>query len=347
MILSARRKLCFLCGLTVPLLFLAGFGANAVNPLLFLPYDQNRIYFSDFFDMEKITPPELAEKLRTIVFGFAPLPGKTLLFQSDYVRSKIALYFPEIDPLIESKTITVSRGNALTLTGLSSLAPSLTATKTSEEVPISILDAEEWKRRLGKLTLEFLSEALTVAIPAEAFHLELSTEPPAVFLDTLWDVTYTKFGKSEYFVKIVANSPAVSETTRWTGKVKPVWIRNLATASRNIKYKETFLPDAVIYKPLNYFDYRDPVVEGVVFPKVSKAFIKSGSVIESAMIVNPPFVKAGQVIFAVVNIGGVEVKGMVEVLKDAQIGEVIQAINAETGALLKGILEEGPLLRLY
>lgn len=347
MIRPSRQKCGLLCGLLFPLILWAGMEGLAVKPLLFIPYDQTRIYFSDFFDTETILSKELAEKLQSIVFGFAPLPGKTLLYQSDYVRSKISLYFPEIDPLIQSDTVTVSRGNALIETPLSATTSSVPATKTSEDPPGALIDAEEWKSRLEEHARAFLTDMWMVAIPAEAFHLEIMTEPPTAFSEMPWEITYTRFGKSEFFVKIAAGSPVASRTTRWTGKVKPVWIRNLATAGRNIKYKETFLSDAVVYKPLNYFDYRDPVVEGVAFPKVSKAFIKSGTVIEGALIANPPYVRAGQVIFAVVIIGGVEVKGMVEVLKDAQIGEVIQARNVETGAILTGILEEGPVLRLY
>jgi len=338
---------CRFCGFLLLLALWASLFASDVKPLILLPYDQSRIYFADFFDIESIPSPELSEKLQTIVFGFAPLPGKTLVFQSDYLRAKIALYFPEIEPIIRSETITVSRGLTPTSSSWGAAPPLTGATETVDIPSETFLSPNEWKSRLETLTLAFLSETWSVAIPPEAFHLELSIEPPTVFSDRPWDLTFTKFGKSEYFVKIVADSPVNSPATRWTGKVKPIWIRNLATAGRNIRYKESFSSDAVVFKPLNYFDYRDPVVEGVSFPKVAKAFIKSGAVIEGTMIANPPYVKAGQVIFAVVRIGGVEVKGLVEALKDAQIGEVIQARNVETGALLTGIVEEGPVLRLH
>jgi flagella basal body P-ring formation protein FlgA len=314
---------------------------------ILLPYSQDKLFFSDFFDFDDSIPSSLEQQLKKIIFDYAPLPGKQIRYNTDYIISKINHYFPEITPISDTETITILRASKDdTITTLIANPISFPKDNSQESNPTVFVTPERWEVLLRDNLRDYLQKNTGEEIPSETFDIVINKESPVSFPIESWTIKYTKFGKSEYFVQLEAK-PENGVVYKWTGKIEPVWIRNIAVANRNIRYKETVQDDAVTYQPLNFFSYREPLVEGSQFPKIASSYIKEGTVIETGMLKDPPYVKAGQVIFALIIIGGVEARGMVEILKDAQIGDIVQARNIETGVLVTGKIEEGPILRIY
>jgi flagella basal body P-ring formation protein FlgA len=58
------------------------------------------------------------------------------------------------------------------------------------------------------------------------------------------------------------------------------------------------------------------------------------------------YVLKGQVINAVVHLAGVVVTSKVEMIENAEIGQLVRAKNVDTGIIITGILDEGPVLRV-
>lgn len=303
---------------------------------------------ADLFELNDSVPESVLSELLRITFGFAPLAGKQSVYTMEYVVSKINFYFPQIIPVIESEMVTIAKDSSVASSFLFTSPYSLPATLTMnpEDSTLKQLSGEEWRKLFTQEFLSYLSEELKTSIPEEDFELGINTLLPTDFPSLPWVVHYTKFGKSEYLVRVEGKTES-GVFQKWTGKVKPIWIRNLAVANRNINYHTTIDSESVQFQSFNYFDYREPAVQGLTFPKIAKSLIREGEVIEMSQIEDPPYVKAGQVIQAYVSIGGVEVRGSVQLLKDAQIGDIVQAKNVENNTLVTGTIEEGPLLRIF
>jgi len=159
-------------------------------------------------------------------------------------------------------------------------------------------------------------------------------------------IVINKYGKNEYLAnisiylekKLVENRRVIFEAE---------WLRNLAVAGRNINYGEIIETDSVVFEKMDYFLYPDSFSdEDFEYGQMTKYFIREGNVIKSNSLKSAPYVIRGQIIQGMVRIGTVSVSVQVKVLSDGSIGDIVRAMNIESGVIVSGIIEEGPVLNI-
>ncbi len=123
--------------------------------------------------------------------------------------------------------------------------------------------------------------------------------------------------------------------------------RKVYRAKRIIRMGDTLYPDVLEEATVDVFKVRGtPIYGPKVFYSVARRLIDRGEVITSESIKRKPDVYRGQIILAYVELPGIRVSALVEVLKEGYIGDMIRARNISTGRPVTGILEAGPVLRI-
>ncbi len=128
---------------------------------------------------------------------------------------------------------------------------------------------------------------------------------------------------------------------------KVVILRKIVVAKRIIKSGQVIQPEDLKVVELNIFGKRGTFTESTdeLVGKISKKMFREDEPIDLFYVQRPPDVKAGEVLTAVVEIGGVLVTAMVRVMQDGYFGETVKARNLSTGVLIQGIL--GRDYRIY
>ncbi len=116
--------------------------------------------------------------------------------------------------------------------------------------------------------------------------------------------------------------------------------RKVVVAKRIIKSGQIIRPEDLKIVEMNVFGKKGKFVENIdeIVGKISKKMFREDEPIDLFYVQYPPDVKAGEVLMAVAEIGGVVVTAMVRVMQDARFGEVVKARNLSTGFLIQGIL---------
>jgi len=317
----------------------------SIKQYVAIPFENSKVYFSDFFDSEELKAEGLFEGLQKIVFGFSPLSGKSFLLDSAYFLSKLNQYFPNLSinkPYPEMILIyrTDERNN---LHSVLLSFPKDISKDTAQEKYIEEPEDISAKIKRDILSSYSLSgEENTLAFSSMKLDFSIPFYPEDFLLE--YEISLIKLGGGSFLLKVYKISGQKKEII-WNGKVNPVWFRKVAVAKRNISYGEQLNLDSVNFKELNFFELRDPVLLEKYRPElVSRSFIKEGSVLSQNQFKDPPYVKAGQIIMAFINIGGVTIKAQVQILQDSNIGEIVRAKNTESGFILSGKIIEGPFL---
>ncbi|WP_041446445.1 flagellar basal body P-ring formation chaperone FlgA [Pseudothermotoga thermarum] len=122
--------------------------------------------------------------------------------------------------------------------------------------------------------------------------------------------------------------------------LKVVDYRKVVVARRIIKSGQVIQPEDVKIVELNVFGKRGNFAEKMedVVGKVSRKMFREDEPIDLFYVVQPPDVKAGEILTAVVQLDGLIVTALVRLMHDAYFGDVVRARNLSTGFLIQGIL---------
>ncbi|PLV60343.1 flagellar basal body P-ring formation chaperone FlgA [Thermotoga sp. KOL6] len=124
--------------------------------------------------------------------------------------------------------------------------------------------------------------------------------------------------------------------------------RNVVVLKRNINVGDVIKEEFVALEKRNVFELYDEPFYDVsdVVGKVSKRYLREGTVLTKKMLKDPPEVVRGQIVPAYVALGGIKVSTFVEVLENGYLGETIRAMNVESRKYVYGKVERGPVLRI-
>jgi len=306
-----------------------------------IPFEQSRIFFSDFFEV-LLPDPTLQKEFYPLIFGYAPLAGRVLTLDSDYVRSRLQAMLStafQVEP-VDFEQIQVERGQST----------SSKRTDSSSTGPVSANPPEGDSVQ----TLAFLREAfLEQYLPASLRESTPSTSILFECLDALpvsellWPkqttVSFSPFSPGVFLVQLRA--PEIKGN--WMGKVRPQWLRKVALAQRNIQYKDVVGSDSIRFEERNYFENLGAYTPET-FPDgfVARRYLPAGTVLTDSMLEPPPYVRKGQTIVAMISLGGVRVSTFVTLLADAKLGDIVSARNNDTGILVRGRIDPGPILTI-
>lgn len=160
-----------------------------------------------------------------------------------------------------------------------------------------------------------------------------------------FSINITKISPSRLSVFIKFKGKRVSYLTL---QLKLLSFKKVVVASRKINYNEIISKDDIKYAEVNILEVKGTYIENIeecIGKKVKKMFNKDEIILQEFLEKKPDVVK-GQIILAYVEFPGIKVTSLVRSMENGWIGETITARNLETGRLVYGILEEGPLLRV-
>lgn len=336
--------------LSFPYLFFAQTGSEPVflKPQVEVLPESTRVFFQDLIENPHVLDETVWIEMGKLIFGFAPLSGRSYQVETSYVVSKIQHHFPELSVFPTGLlTITIAK-------------PSLTATLTdfakphSLLIPPSITETVQQGNFHGSLEEKILSQIIPrvfdqAELIAHAFqntHLVFEKPLPE---EIEWDdlqINVSRSGRG-VFVVFVRGLKENSVSFLYNSRVQAIWYQEIAVSKTNIPYGQSITNDHIEFRTLNYYEGTDPIrKEDFRQGLIARSFIRSGVVLSNTMFIPPWDVRKGQTIMAQVEIDGVVVRAQVEVLKDGRIGELIRTQNTTSGAYVTGILEEGLLLRV-
>ncbi|KHC91805.1 flagella basal body P-ring formation protein FlgA [Thermotoga sp. Mc24] len=124
--------------------------------------------------------------------------------------------------------------------------------------------------------------------------------------------------------------------------------RNVVVLKRNINVGDVIKEEDVKLEKRNVFEiYGEPFFDvSEVVGKISRRYLKEGTVLTADMLKDPPDVVKGQVVPAYVDMGSIKVTTFVEVLENGYLGETVRAMNVESKKYVFGRVERGPVLRI-
>ncbi len=330
--LLAVAALFLLCSMTV------FSGEITLKNDIIIPFERNRILLSDFVQEDG---RELGN-MGSVVFGYAPLPGKTMRVSTVYVVRKFERYLNSLTINYDPEgSISVYRSVSKADTG-SEDKQALTVDKQASEPGMITYNEESFKGLLKKTFISWLEMDLNVE--EITYHFEEIPDFP--FEASELDFSFQKYGLEKYRARFTYKD----KTGRLnTGGIffRPEWITDIAVAGQDIKRETLLSTDYVYFDQFNYFDFRDPVIkEKMPQEFVTRFRIREGDVIEWRDLERRSYVLRGQIISAVIETAGMKITSKVELLENAELGQVARARNVDTGIIITGLVAQGPVLKV-
>ncbi len=334
-----RRYFLTLLFFTTVAFFYFGGEKPQMKTHVYIAASNSKIYLSDFFSIEQLSETDY-KRLSSYVFGFAPLVGKTIEFDTDYVVGKLNYNFPDF---VYSEAETE---NILVTKGVNSENPVEICINTGTEK--SEFDLEIAKNMITEYFLceymKFEGEELADSQEFTEFDFE-EAEQFKISGDSS-RINISKYGNNEYIAtfSIYSENRFISSVRI---KFEARWLRNLAVADRNINYGEVLGQDLISFQKEDFISNKESIPESdFSFGYIAKNYIREGQLVRKASVKPPPYVLRGQVIQAIVDMKSVTVNVKVKLLSDGAIGDIVKAMNVESGAIISGVLEEGPVLKV-
>jgi len=302
--------------------------------------DNNQIYLSDF-----VENPEVLREMGKdeIIFGYSPMPGRSMKVSLDYVISKFNRYIdgvtfirPEQDIVFVYRKASSTFSEPATESGMMN-----DFEIDSENNGFGIYD----KTVLKELFLKAFEQKLEIDFD-DRIVLDYEQFPPTPFQAKIEKINVYSRGSKKYMVRleyITEEGNRKYETAVFNVKWPVTGIKTNKLIRKDVLLSEEYLT----FVEIDYFDYKDPVLSsGLTYDYVADYTISEDQVLEWGMLKKRAYVLKGQIISAIVQLSGVEVTSKVEVLENAEIGQLVRAKNIDSGIIITGILDEGPVLRV-
>ena len=302
--------------------------------------ESNQIYLSDF-----VENPEILQELGKdeIIFGYSPMPGRSMKVSLDYVIGKFNRYLDGFTFICPEGDIVLVYRQALS---------------TVSEVSTEANTDNEGTVHSQKNDSRLYDETVLKNLMLSAFEKKLD-----IHFDDNIDITYEQFplsplkgriesiniysrGSKKYMVRIeylTEGGIRKYETAIFTAKWPVTGIKTNKLIRKDVLLSQEYLT----FEEIDYFNYKEPVLSSQLsYDYVADYTISEGQFLEWSMLKKRAYVLKGQIISAVVRLTGVEVTSKVEILENAEIGQLVKAKNIDTGIIVTGILDEGPVLRV-
>jgi flagella basal body P-ring formation protein FlgA len=300
----------------------------------------NQIFLSDFAEN-----PEILRELGKdeIIFGYSPMPGRSMKVSLDYVISKFNRYLEGVTLICPEQDIIFVYRKAST-----NLSES-----TTETVMINDFEANVEKGDFGiyseqalkEMFLKTFEQKLNVEFD-DKLNLVYEDFPPTPFKARIESINIYSRGSKKYMVRmeyLTEEGSKKYETAVFTASWPVTGFKTNKLIRKDVLLSEEYLT----FQEIDYFDYKDPVLSSqLTFDYVADYTISEDQVLEWGMLKKRAYVLKGQVINAVVHLAGVVVTSKVEMIENAEIGQLVRAKNVDTGIIITGILDEGPVLRV-
>ncbi|MFP4461751.1 MAG: flagellar basal body P-ring formation chaperone FlgA [Thermotogota bacterium] len=302
--------------------------------------ESNQIYLSDF-----VENPEVLKQLGKdeIIFGYSPMPGRSMKVSLDYVIGKFKRYLEGVTFISPEQEIVFVYRKAFS---------------DSDEEASSEATVSDFKMRTQQNDSGIYDETSLKNMFLKAFEQKLDVEfdekividyeqfPPTPFKAKIETINIYSRGSKKYMVRIeymTEEGNRKYETAVFTTQ----WAVTGIKANKLIRKDVLLTQEYLSTEEIDYFDYKDPVLAAQLpSDYVANYTISEGQVLEWSMLKKRDYVLKGQIISALVQLPGVEVTSKVEMLENGEIGKLVRAKNVDSGIIITGILDEGPILRV-
>lgn len=299
--------------------------------------ENNQIYLSDF-----VENPELLRALGkdSIIFGYSPMPGRTMKVSLAYVIGKFQRYLEDATYVRPEADIVLVYRKAST--PLSDPATDVELVFGSEGND-SVSQYDEV--RLKKMCLMALEEKLEVDFD-DKIEIFYDTFPPTPFKGTIESIKVYSRGSAKFMLRIEYLTEEGSKRYE-SIDLRAKWpVQGLKT-NKQLRKDVLLSQEYLTVQAIDYFDYNDPVlISESTDDYVARFTLGEDQILEWRMLKKRAYVLKGQVISAVVQLSGVTVASKVEMLENGEIGQLVRAKNIDTGVMITGILYEGPVLQV-
>ena len=130
-------------------------------------------------------------------------------------------------------------------------------------------------------------------------------------------------------------------------KLKVSCLGKIPVLKRSVSAGEIIRPEWVDFKYGDVLALQGtPASTSDVFYAKARFFMRAGEVLTLEKIRRKPDVLKGQILIAYVRLPGIYVTTLVRALEDGYVGDTIRVKNIESGKIIKGTVEEGPVVRV-
>ncbi len=301
---------------------------------------QNQLLLMDF-----VENPDALKTLgkADIIFGYSPMPGRTMRVSVGYVLGKFKRYAPEAEYVLpEADIITIYRkalSTSSTDTSQDSFPDGLTdetareKDRVHDEASIKNAIKKEFEQKLGIVFDEKLS------VVYEQF-------PDTPQMGSLESIEIYSRGPGKYMARIEFSDTGKAKRYE-TAIFKASWLVMGLISDKLIRKDVLISQEYVSFEEIDYFDYKNPVLKAF-FPDdyVADYNIAQGRVLEWNMLKKRSYVLKGQIIIALVQMGTLRISSQVQMLENGEIGQIVKARNIDSSIVITGIIESGPVLRV-
>ena len=303
---------------------------------IILPPEQHQMFLSDFVeDADTFSLTGQGD----IIFGYSPLPGSTMKIDVEYVLSRFKRYLNDTDFVLpEKEIITVYRSV--------SIPETIESTDSKQVTPFNPNGFKTYNRGdIERMIRNALEERFSVQFD-ENLKIDYVEFEKDSFEGAFKQIKLYSQSKRRFMAKI--DYADASDRLKYLRIIFDCsWITDIAICKDAVK-RDVLISDIYVrFEQLEYFDYDMPVLL-VDFPDdhVTKYVMKKDDIIEWRMLQKRSYVLKGQIVTAVFDTGSVEVTSQVEILANAELGQLAKAKNLDSGITVTGIIESGPILRI-
>ena len=300
----------------------------------------NQIFLSDF-----VENPDVLRELGKdeIIFGYSPMPGRSMKVSLAYVISKFNRYLEGVTFIRPEQDIVFVYRKA---TSTISVSASETVMNNDFEGNHENSDFEMYdEQALREIFLKTFEQKLEVEFD-DKINMIYEEFPPTPFKAKIKSINIYSRGSKKYMVRIeyfTEEGNKKYETAVFTTTWPVTGFKTNKLIRKDVLLSEEYLS----FQEIDYFDYKDPVLPSqLTYDYVADYTISEDQVLEWGMLKKRAYVLKGQIINAVVQLSGMIVTSKVEMVENAEIGQLVRAKNVDTGIIITGILDEGPILRV-
>ena len=166
-------------------------------------------------------------------------------------------------------------------------------------------------------------------------------------LEKLEKISFSRIGKGLFSAFLVYKDKSGEKISYLTLKMRISCEKPVLIAKKLVRYGEKLRPEDVEIKNIDVMQIlgTPASTEDAYYAPVLRT-LRPGEVVTLEKIRRKPDVLKGQILLAYVVLPGVHVSTMVEAIEDGYIGDVLRVKNLSSGKILRGIVEEGPVIRI-
>jgi len=302
--------------------------------------DRNQLVLSDFVE----NPQWLQDQgMADIIFGYSPMPGRSMKVSLQYIVSKFERYVEGFSFILPEAEVVVVYRQALSSVGLDHASE--TAVR-DDKVGTDGYDSKVYDEKTVKnLILSAFEEKLEITFD-ERIIITYEAFPPTPLTGVIETINLYERASNKYMARIErveGDGSKRYDTAVFTVKWPVLGVKVNKLIRKDVLLAQEYL----VFEEIDFFDYDNPVLASQLPSDYVAAYnVSEAMILEWKMLRKRAYVLKGQIISAMVQIGGVTVISQVEMLGNAEMGQLAKAQNVDSRIIVTGIIEEGPLLRV-